>query len=99
MSRAECRRRGSARRAQHFGGVQSVREESRDARGVAVVENLARDLRYTFRALLREPMLLVAATLSIALGAGGNIAVLSLARAFVLDAPPFAIRRRSSICE
>jgi hypothetical protein len=70
-----------------FGGLENAREESRDARGVAVIENLARDLRYTLRALLREPMLLVAATLSIALGAGGNIAVFSLAREFVLAAP------------
>jgi len=83
MSPAEARRVA----LNNFGGVQNAREESRDARGVAVVENLARDFRYTFRALLREPMLLVAATLSIALGAGGNIAVLSLAREFVLVAP------------
>ena len=80
-----------ARRAAHatFGGVENVREESRDARGVAAIENLARDLRYTLRALLREPMLLLAATLSIALGVGGNIAVFSLARAFIF-APPDA---------
>jgi hypothetical protein len=83
MSPAEARRVALST----FGGVQSVREDARDARGVAVVENLARDLRYTFRALLREPMLLVAATLSIALGAGANIAVFSLAREFVLAAP------------
>ncbi len=70
-----------------FGGVENVREEARDARGVAIVENIVRDLRYTLRALMREPMLLVAATLSIALGAGGNIAVFSLARAFVFAAP------------
>src|SRR5207342_1131622 len=81
--------REDARRAAlaTFGGVESVREEARDARGVAVIENLLRDFRYTLRALLREPMLLVAATLSIALGVGGNIAVLSLARAVVF-APP-----------
>jgi len=72
-----------------FGGVQNVREEARDARGVAVIENLLRDFRYTLRALLHEPMLLVAATLSIALGVGGNIAVFSLARA-VAFAPPDA---------
>ena len=70
-----------------FGGVENVREEARDARGVAIVENLARDLRYTLRALLREPMLLVAATVSIALGVAGNIAVFSLAREFVFDPP------------
>lgn len=82
---------GDARRAARaaFGGVQNVREESRDARGVAVIENLFRDFRYTLRALLHEPMLLVAATLSIALGVGGNIAVFSLARAVVF-APPDA---------
>lgn len=83
MSPAEARRMAVST----FGGVQSVREGARDARGVAVIENIARDLRYTLRALMREPMLLVAATLSIALGAGGNIAVFSLAREFVF-APP-----------
>src|SRR5262245_30844214 len=83
MSPEEARRVALA----NFGGVENVREEARDARGVNVVENIARDLRYTLRALKREPMLLVAATVSIALGAAGNIAVFSLARALVL-APP-----------
>ena len=78
-----------ARRLAHstFGGVENVREESRDARGTAVIENLVRDARHTLRALGKEPMLLVAATISIALGVAGNIAVLSLAREFVF-APP-----------
>jgi predicted permease len=70
-----------------FGGVQRVREESRDARRVAVVESVVRDLRYTLRGLLREPMLIVAATISIALGAGGNLAVFTLAREFVFAKP------------
>jgi hypothetical protein len=70
-----------------FGGVERVREESRDARGVSVLENLTRDLRYAFRGLRREPMLLVAATISIAVGAGGNLAVFSLAREFMFAAP------------
>lgn len=70
-----------------FGGVESLKDDARDARGVAVIENLGRDLRYTLRGLLREPMLLVAAVTSIALGAGGNIAVFSLARAFLLATP------------
>ena len=83
MSPAEARRAAIST----FGGVESVREEARDARGIAVVENLERDLRYTLRALLREPMLLIAATISIALGAAGNIAVFSLARELVF-APP-----------
>jgi predicted permease len=85
MTRDEARRAARAT----FGGVENVREEARDARGVAVLENLLRDLRYTLRALLHEPMLLAAATLSIALGVAGNIAVFSLARA-VAFAPPDA---------
>ena len=83
MSPAEARRIALSM----FGGVQNVREGARDARGVAVIENVFRDLRYTLRALVREPMLLVAATVSIALGAAGNIAVFSLARELVF-APP-----------
>jgi len=83
MTREDARR--AALRA--FGGVERMKEEARDARGVAVIENLMRDLRYTLRGLLREPMLLLAAASSIALGAGGNIAVFSLAREFLLGAP------------
>jgi predicted permease len=70
-----------------FGGVERVREESRDARGVSFMENIGRDLRYALRGLRREPMLLVAATISIAVGAGGNLAVFSLAREFMFTPP------------
>ena len=80
-----------------FGGVERVREEARDARGVSVMENLLRDLRYSLRGLLHEPMLLLAATVSIALGVGGNLAVFSLAREFVF-APP-SVRRPAELME
>ena len=83
MSATEARRVA----ARDFGGVEQMKEESRDARGVAVIENLTRDLRYTLRGLLREPLLLVAATASIALGAAGNVAVFSLAKEFVFATP------------
>lgn len=75
----------AARRA--FGGIDQVKEEARDTRGVALIDNLARDLRYTLRGLPRQPMLLVAATVSIALGVGGNIAVFSLAKELLFAAP------------
>jgi predicted permease len=70
-----------------FGHVEELKEESRDTRGVAIVENLFRDLRYTLRGLLRERMLLLTATASIALGAAGNIAVFSLAKELVFGLP------------
>src|SRR5687768_2687610 len=77
--------RRAARRA--FGHVDSLKEEARDARGVAIVENLVRDLRYALRGLLREPMLLLTATASIALGAAANIAIFSLAKELVFGTP------------
>jgi putative ABC transport system permease protein len=70
-----------------FGGFERVREDARDARGVSVMENIGRDLRYALRGLRREPMLLLAATVSIAVGAGGNLAVFSLAREFMFSTP------------
>ena len=77
----------SRRAVATFGGVERIREESRESRGTAAIENLLRDLRHTLRALRREPMLVAAATLSIAVGAGGNLAVFSLAREFVFATP------------
>ncbi|MEW5918058.1 MAG: permease prefix domain 1-containing protein, partial [Gemmatimonadota bacterium] len=63
-----------------FGNVDVTKEEARDTRRTATVENLLKDLRYTLRGLLRAPVLLITAAISIALGAVGNIAVFSLAR-------------------
>ncbi len=70
-----------------FGGVEQMKEEARDARGVSFIDNLGRDLRYTLRGLVREPMLVLAATASIALGVGGNLAVFSLAKNLLFAAP------------
>lgn len=90
---------GDARRlaVSTFGGYQRVREEARDARGVSFVENLLRDIRYAVRGLAREPMLVLAATVSIALGAGGNLAVFSLAREFVFSRPD--VRRPAEVVQ
>jgi putative ABC transport system permease protein len=80
-----------------FGGVERIREETRDARGVSMFENIGRDLRYTLRGLRREPMLLIAATISIAVGAGGNLAVFSLAREFMFATPD--VRRPEEVVQ
>jgi predicted permease len=93
MSAADARRAAVST----FGGVERVREEARDARGVSIMENLLRDLRYSLRGLLHEPMLLLAATVSIALGIGGNLAVFSLAREFIF-APP-SVRRPAELVQ
>src|SRR5688500_10356366 len=61
MNPAEARI--AARRA--FGPAARIAEECRDTRRVSFLENLGRDLRYTLRTLAHQPLLLLAATLSI----------------------------------
>ncbi|HEX7085816.1 MAG TPA: ABC transporter permease [Vicinamibacterales bacterium] len=81
----EARRR--ARLA--LGGLDQTREACRDARGTRYIEDLARDLRYAWRALTRKPALLATAVLSLALGIGANTVVFGIVSAVVLH--PLAV--------
>src|SRR5688572_4287587 len=38
-----------------FGGRERFREETRDARGVVILDNLARDMRFALRRIRRAP--------------------------------------------
>lgn len=71
MSEPDARRAAVLR----FGGTQRFREETRDARGVAALDNLARDARFAFRRLHRAPAFAagVIATLGIGIGAAIGI--------------------------
>src|SRR5262245_8967008 len=79
METAENVRRGmsepEARRAAllRFGGQQRFREETRDARGVVALDNLARDIRFALRRVRRAPGF--AAGVIATLGVGIGVAV------------------------
>lgn len=77
----------AARRS--FGGVEQVKEEYRDRRGLPGVESFGRDVAYAVRTLRRHPGYAAAAMLSLALGIGANTAVFSLLDAFVLQPLPY----------
>ncbi len=83
MSAAEAR--AAALRA--FGPVGVIEEQCRDTRRVAFLEHLAQDLRYTLRSLLRQPTLMAAAVLSIAVAVGANTAIFSLASELMFAMP------------
>lgn len=61
-----------------LGGVEQIKEECRDARGLTLVENLLRDVGYAWRGLRREPGFTLAAAGAIALGVGANTALFTL---------------------
>ncbi len=71
-----------------FGGVEQIKEECRDIRGVNFVETLIQDIRYGLRMLRRSPGFTGAVLLCLSLGIGANTALFSVINAFMLRMIP-----------
>ena len=74
--------------ALEIGGVEQVKEACRDVRGTRWAHDLAQDVRFGVRSLLKRPGLVTAATLSLGLGIGANTAIFSLVDAVLLRGLP-----------
>jgi predicted permease len=84
MSRADARRQA----LRTLGGIEQVKEECRDARGVAALEATVQDIQYGLRQLRRKPGFALVIVISLALGIGANTAIFTLIDAVLLRTLP-----------
>jgi hypothetical protein len=80
----EARRRAFGAKAARYGPAPPPSNGSS-----ASLLNLARDVRYAVRLLVRAPGFVAAAIITLALGIGANAAIFGVVRAVVLKPPPY----------
>jgi predicted permease len=86
MSHDAARRRARL----EFGGIEQVKEASRDVRGIARLESMARDLRHAIRSLKNRPAFTLTVVATLAVGIGANTAIFTLVDALLLRQLPVA---------
>jgi predicted permease len=72
-----------------FGGVEQVKEQVREVRMGALLEQFIQDIRYAVRGISREPRFALIATVTLALGIGINTAVFSVLDSMLIQPLPY----------
>jgi len=92
ISAVEARRQAVLK----FGGVGTIREEYHAEQGLPLLENLAQDLRFALRMLMKAPGFAAVTILTMAIGIGATTAIFSLVNATLLHPLRFPCRGRSA---
>lgn len=79
----EARRRARA----SFGGVERIKDDARDARGLVIVDTMMQDLRYAIRGLAARPMFTAGIIVTLALGIGANATMFGIVDRLLFRAP------------
>jgi predicted permease len=79
----EARRRARAA----FGGVERIKDDTRDARGLVALETLGQDLRYAARGLMARPVFAGGIVLTLGLGIGANAAMFGIVDRLLFRTP------------
>jgi putative ABC transport system permease protein len=85
VPRLEAERRARA----EFAGLEGLKEQCREARGLRIFDELAQDVRYAVRGFRKSPAFAAIAILTLALGTGANTALFSAVKSWVLEPVPF----------
>jgi macrolide transport system ATP-binding/permease protein len=80
-----------------FGGLESVREEYRDQRGIPQIETFLQDLRFAFRSFAKRPGFFAVIVLSLAFGIGLNTTIFTWLKAVYLNPLPAVANARQLV--
>ena len=80
----------AARRARReFGNVDNIKDDCRQSRGLRLVDDLRRDVRYAWRRLCRSRTTTITALVTLALCLGSNLTIFAVVDAVLLKPLPF----------
>jgi predicted permease len=80
LSPIEARRQAMLK----FGGVEAMKQDYRAERGLQLIENLVRDLRFALRMLRKSPGFTAVAVITLAMAIGANAVVFGVMDALIL---------------